>query len=47
MAGIYLSGRRNDLDRAPARAAAAVEGTADRWDQRGHRLLSASLHGVQ
>ncbi len=36
MAGIYLDGRRYDLALAPARAAAAAEGTAERWETAGN-----------
>ncbi len=32
MAGLYLDGRRYDLALAPARAAAATEGIAERWE---------------
>ncbi len=48
MAGILLDGRRCDLALAQARAAAAAEGTAERWEPAGTRwklrLSSASLH---
>ncbi|MCP4694868.1 MAG: hypothetical protein GY859_42965 [Desulfobacterales bacterium] len=37
MAGFYPGGRRCDLALAPAWAAAAAEGAAERWETKGIR----------
>ncbi len=42
MAGAYLDGRRYDLVFFPARAAAAAEGIAERWETAGNLAFHQS-----